>query len=225
MSHIERMSYFKFSTVLAASFFLVACSQSNAVKSPILEGDVSETAKSVETKSVILAGGCFWCVESDFDKVEGVVSTTSGYSGGHLDNPTYKQVSKENTGHYEVVRIEYDPHIVSFDELITYYWRHVDPTDGGGQFCDRGDSYRTAIFVNNEEERDIAETSKKEVTDSEVLDDPIVTPILSASTFWPAENYHQDYYQKNPIRYKYYRTSCGRDKSVKQVWKKELSAK
>jgi len=225
MSHIERMSYFKFSTVLAASFFLVACSQSNVVKSPILEGEVSETAKSVETKSVILAGGCFWCVESDFDKVVGVVSTTSGYSGGHLDNPTYKQVSKENTGHYEVVRIEYDPLQVSFDELITYYWRHVDPTDGGGQFCDRGDSYRTAIFVNNEEERDIAETSKKEVTESEVLDDPIVTPILSASTFWPAENYHQDYYQKNPIRYKYYRTSCGRDKRVKQVWKKELSAK
>ena len=224
MLHTQIMTYLNVVTAFAVSVFLVACSQSNVGNPPAIDKTVSRTLENIETKSVILAGGCFWCVESDFDKVDGVVSTISGYSGGHLDNPTYKEVSKENTGHYEVVRVEYDPQKVSLDKLLTYYWRHVDPTDNGGQFCDRGDSYRTAIFVGNEEERQIAESSKQSVSEKGVLDDPIVTPILDESAFWPAEEYHQDYYLKNPLRYKYYRTSCGRDKRVKHVWRKELQS-
>lgn len=172
----------------------------------------------------IFAGGCFWCVESDFDKVDGVVETISGYTGGTTQNPTYKQVSKEDTGHYEAVKVTYDPSVVSYPELVEYFWRHVDPTDGGGQFCDRGQSYETAIFAKPGEERAIAEASKAAIDESGVLDKPIVTPILQVATFWDAEEYHQDYYIKNPLRYNYYRRSCGRDKTIKKVWAKELAS-
>ena len=168
----------------------------------------------------IVAGGCFWCVEADFDKVDGVLATISGYTGGDVDNPTYKQVSNTDTGHYEAVRIVYDPSVVSYEELLDYYWRHVDPTDAGGQFCDRGDSYRTAVFVADEEERKLAEASKTEIEQSGVLPGDVVTPILDAKTFWPAENYHQNYYQTHPIRYTYYRNACGRDGRIKEVWGK-----
>jgi len=177
-----------------------------------------------QTEEAIFAGGCFWCVESDFDKVKGVVETISGYTGGTTDNPTYKQVSKETTGHYEAVKVVYDPTVVSYSELVEYFWRHVDPTDDGGQFCDRGQSYETAIFVKPGDERDIAEASKAAIEASGVLSDPIVTPILDAATFWDAEDYHQDYYLNNPLRYNYYRRACGRDKRVKEVWAKELAS-
>ena len=176
------------------------------------------------TAEAVFAGGCFWCVESDFDKVEGVVETVSGYTGGSLNNPTYKQVSNEDTGHYEAVKIVYNPEKVTYSELVEYFWRHVDPTDDGGQFCDRGFSYKTAIFVGSDEERNIATTSKSTIDESGVLDAPIVTPILGAATFWPAEGYHQDYYEKNPLRYNYYRQACGRDKTVKKVWAKEKAS-
>lgn len=185
--------------------------------SPVIE-------RPAVVEEAIFAGGCFWCVESDFDKVEGVIETISGYTGGTTANPTYKQVSKEDTGHYEAVKIVYDPSVVSYAELVEYFWRHVDPTDSGGQFCDRGQSYETAIFAKDGEERAIAEASKAAIEESGVLDKPIVTPILPVATFWDAEEYHQDYYLKNPLRYNYYRRSCGRDKTVKKVWAKELAS-
>ena len=140
------------------------------------------------------AGGCFWCVESDFDKVPGVVETISGYTGGNVDDPTYKQVTRGGTGHREAVRIRYDPKRVSYERLLHIFWRSVDPTDGGGQFCDRGESYQTAIFAGNEEERRLAEASKAALERSMVLDAPVITPIEPAGEFYPAEEYHQDYY-------------------------------
>lgn len=164
------------------------------------------------------AGGCFWCVESDFDRVSGVRRTVSGYTGGLLIDPTYEQVSSETTGHREAVQIFYDPQEVSYATLLEIFWRSVDPTDGGGQFCDRGESYGTAIFANSPEQRRLAEDSKRELQDSAVLDRPIVTPIETAGPFYPAEDYHQDYYKKNPVRYKVYRYGCGRDARVEELW-------
>ena len=167
------------------------------------------------------AGGCFWCVESDFDAVPGVVETISGYTGGTVDNPAYKQVTAGGTGHREAVQIRYDPKQVSYERLLHVFWRSVDPTDDGGQFCDRGESYQTAIFVGNEAQRLLAEASREALEQSEVLDAPVVTPIEMAGAFYPAENYHQDYYTKNPVRYRFYRFSCGRDSRVQQVWGNE----
>ena len=164
------------------------------------------------------AGGCFWCVESDFDTVPGVVETISGYTGGSVDNPTYRQVSEGGTGHREAVQIRYDPKQVSYEQLLHIFWRSVDPTDSGGQFCDRGDSYQTALFAGTEEERRLAEASKDALERSATPMDTIVTPIEPLGEFYPAEDYHQDYYKKNPIRYKFYRFSCGRDARVQEVW-------
>lgn len=170
---------------------------------------------AAEEKTAIFAGGCFWCVESDFDKVEGVLATVSGYAGGTTTDPTYKQVTYGSTGHYEVVQITYDSTVVQYHQLVLYFFRHVDPTDDGGQFCDRGHSYRTAIFA-TDEQRAIAEEAKAEV--EELLTPEVVTPILDAATFYRAEEFHQDYYQRNPLRYKYYRFACGRDARVAEVW-------
>jgi len=168
--------------------------------------------------SAVFAGGCFWCVESDFDKLDGIVSTTSGYTGGTVDNPTYQQVSHEKTGHYEAVKVTYDSDKVSYGDLVDYFFHHIDPTDAAGQFCDKGESYRSAVFVANDEQREVAETEVAMINESGVLDAPVVTKIVDASTFWPAETYHQDYYKKNPLKYRYYRTACGRDARVKKVW-------
>ncbi len=179
---------------------------------------VRSAPAATATAEAVFAGGCFWCVEADFDKVDGVIETISGYTGGALENPTYEQVSYEETGHYEAVKVVYDPGAVTYEELVDYFWRHVDPTDAGGQFCDRGSSYLTAIFVSDEDERAIAEASKAEIDATGLLPGPIVTPILDASTFWPAEGYHQDYYQRNSLRYRYYRLACGRDARIEAVW-------
>jgi peptide-methionine (S)-S-oxide reductase len=176
----------------------------------------SPDAKRLST--AVFAGGCFWCVEADFDKVDGVVSTISGYTGGTVVNPTYKQVSHEKTGHYEAVKVTYDPDKVSYDSLVDYYFHHIDPTDAKGQFCDKGDSYRSAVFVSNADQREVAEAEVDMINASGVLGAPVVTQILDANTFWPAEDYHQDYYKKNPLKYRYYRTACGRDARVKKVW-------
>ena len=176
----------------------------------------AHTASAQQLDKAIFAGGCFWCVESDFDKVPGVVATISGYTGGKTENPTYEQVSADGTGHYEAVEITYDPAKVGYEAMLTAFWHSVDPTDGGGQFCDRGQSYQTAVFVANEKQRDAAEASKKAV--QKILGKPIVTPILAAAPFYAAEDYHQNYYKNNPVRYRYYRWGCGRDKTVKQVW-------
>ena len=169
-------------------------------------------------EAATFAGGCFWCVESDFDYVPGVVSTTSGYTGGDLADPTYQRVSAGGTGHREAVRIVYDPTKTSYATLLDVFWRSVDPTDGGGQFCDRGESYQTAIFANSPEQKRLAEESKRELEMSAVLDRPIVTPIELAGRFYPAEGYHQDYYEKNPIRYNFYRYRCGRDDRIEDLW-------
>lgn len=169
-------------------------------------------------EAAIFAGGCFWCVESDFDLLPGVISTTSGYIGGTIPNPTYKtHHGADGEAHYEAVQVIYDPSIVSYEALLTAFWHSVDVTDDGGQFCDRGNSYRTAVFV-TDDQRPIAQDSKAALAQGEWPKKPIVTPILPVQTFYPAEVYHQDYYKKNPIRYRYYRNGCGRDKTVKRVW-------
>ena len=169
-----------------------------------------------KTATAVFAGGCFWCMEPPFDKLEGVLSTISGYAGGTVVNPTYEQVSAGRTGHIEVLKVEYDPAKVTYDTLLDVFWRQVDPFDAGGQFCDRGKQYGTAIFAGSDEERKKAEASKDDV--AKRLNKPVVTPVLPAATFYPAEDYHQDYYKKNPVRYQYYRYSCGRDKRLEQVW-------
>jgi len=179
-------------------------------------GLTSNPGKAGEMKTAIFAGGCFWCVESDFDQIDGVVETVSGYIGGTVENPDYREVSAGGTGHYEAVRITYDPAKVSYDALLSAFWHSVDPTDAGGQFCDRGESYRTAIFATDEAQLAAAETTKAEVAKD--LKTDIATAVIKAPTFYPAEGYHQDYYEKNPLRYKYYRYGCGRDARVKDVW-------
>ncbi len=164
----------------------------------------------------VFAGGCFWCTESDFDHMAGVASTTSGYTGGQRANPTYEQVSAGNSGHIEAVRVAYDPRQISYATLVDRFFRTIDPTDEGGSFCDRGYQYRSAIFVRNAEERQIAEAAKARA--SRELGRPIATLILPAGDFYPAEDYHQDYYTKNPVRYRYYRWNCGRDQRIEAIW-------
>jgi peptide-methionine (S)-S-oxide reductase len=162
------------------------------------------------------AGGCFWCMEPPFDKLDGVVSTTSGYAGGHTANPTYEQVSAGKTGHTEAVEIVYDPRKVTYAQLLEVFWRNIDPLTANAQFCDMGSQYRSGIFVHDETQRRLAEASKGVVAAR--LRKPVVTEIVAASKFWPAEDYHQDYYKKNPIRYKFYRASCGRDRRLEELW-------
>ena len=164
------------------------------------------------------AGGCFWCMVKPFHKYEGVERVISGYTGGHVDNPTYQQVCSETTGHLEAVEITFDPEVISYEELLHIYWRQIDPTDGGGQFNDRGESYRPAIFYHSEEQRAAAERSKQEVEDSGRFDRSIEVDIRPAKTFWEAEDYHQDYYKKNPFRYEMYRVGSGRAKFIKEAW-------
>jgi len=178
--------------------------------------DEAPASESGERAAAVFAGGCFWCTESDFDKVPGIVSTTSGYAGGRVENPTYEQVSGGGTGHLESVRVVYDPRRVSHAALVEHFFHTIDPLDGGGQFCDRGSQYRSAIFVANEQERRVAEQLKAKL--GGVLAKPIATDILPAARFYPAEDYHQDYYKKNPIRYKFYRHNCGRDARLEKVW-------
>ncbi len=174
-------------------------------------------SSGVVAETAILAGGCFWCMESDFEKLEGVTDVISGFTGGTLKNPTY---NGDHTGHYEAVEITYDPGKVSYKELLDYYWVNIDPFDDKGQFCDKGPSYLSAIFVANEKEREIAEQSKRAV-EAQFPDKKVVTPILQATTFYPIkgdESYHQDYYKNNPVRYKFYRWNCGRDQRLTAIW-------
>ncbi len=178
--------------------------------------DVDNPPNSYATAT--FAGGCFWCMEPPYDKLEGVISTTSGYMGGHVDKPTYQQVSRGGTGHAEVVQIIFDPAVISYNKLLDTYWKNIDPTDARGQFCDKGTQYRSEIFYHNDKQRDLAQQSKTDLLANKPFKGDIVTPISAAKTFYAAETYHQDYYQKNPIRYKYYRYSCGRDKRLEQLW-------
>ena len=183
-----------------------------------------ETAMVNDTNDLLtatFAGGCFWCTESDFEKVDGVVEVISGYTGGHTENPTYKEVSAGKTGHLEVVQVLYDPESVSYEKLLDVFWRHVDPTDPGGQFVDRGPQYRTAIFYHDDMQRSLAEASKKALGNSGRFDRPISTEIIALTRFYKAEDYHQDYYKINPLRYKYYRYNSGRDQFLKKTWRNE----
>lgn len=164
------------------------------------------------------AGGCFWCMEGPFDKLDGVKSTTSGYIGGNTDNPTYKQVSGGGTGHTEAVQIVYDPNVISYDELLEVFWINHDPTEGDGQFCDKGSQYRPGVFYHDEQQRTAAEQSRASIEKTKAFDEPVVTEITMAGTFYPAEDYHQDYYTRNPIRYKMYRYGCGRDRRLLELW-------
>ena len=178
-------------------------------------------AESSDDQGVaIFAGGCFWCTEADFDKMPGVLSTISGYIGGELERPSYEQVSRGGTGHLEAVKVVFDPGKTDFSRLLEAFWQTIDPLDAGGQFCDRGHHYRSAIFYLNENQRQLAQNSKAALASSGKLSGDIVTLVLPAGSFWPAEEYHQDYAKRNPLRYSYYRSRCGRDQRLEEVWKK-----
>jgi peptide-methionine (S)-S-oxide reductase len=175
-------------------------------------------ADSQTTATATFAAGCFWCVESDFDKVAGVMSTTSGYTGGQVKNPSYEQVSAGGTGHAEAVEIVYDPARVTYEQLLDHFWKNVDPLSAHRQFCDVGDQYRPAIFVHDDAQRAAAEASKARI--QQRFKQPVVVQIVAAGPFYKAEGYHQDYYKKNPVQYRYYRWSCGRDARLKDLWGK-----
>ncbi|HEY0043332.1 MAG TPA: peptide-methionine (S)-S-oxide reductase MsrA [Allosphingosinicella sp.] len=195
-----------------AAFSLTSCGSD--YKPEVPKDGAGAASGKVET--AVFAGGCFWCTEADFEKVPGVISAVSGYTGGTLDNPTYEQVSAGGTGHYEAVQVKFDPARVSYAALTQYFFRTVDPTDPTGQFCDKGDSYRTAVFVDGEAQKKAAEGAKKGA--GAVLKQPVVTAILPAARFFPAEDYHQDYAKLNSVKYRYYRARCGRDARLKELW-------
>lgn len=173
-------------------------------------------AQDAPTKTIVFAGGCFWCMEPPYDKLDGVISTVSGYAGGHLANPTYRQVTAGGTGHLETVQITYDPNKVELETLLEIFWANIDPLDSGGQFCDRGESYTTAIFHDGKEQEQAAQHSKSLAASH--LGRELATKIIALNNFYPAEDYHQDYYMKNPGRYKFYRWNCGRDSRLEDVW-------
>jgi peptide methionine sulfoxide reductase msrA/msrB len=204
-----------FFAVISMLLIMTSChNSSNAQneKGPIMN------EKPKKTHTATFAGGCFWCVESDFEKIKGVVEVISGYTGGHKENPSYKEVSAGGTGHVEAIQVLYDPAEVTYEELLDVFWKHIDPTDPDGQFVDRGSPYRTAIFYHDDEQKRIAEQSKKALADSRLFEKPIVTDIIKFSQFYKAEEYHQDYYKKNPLRYKYYRWNSGRDQFLEKAW-------
>jgi peptide methionine sulfoxide reductase msrA/msrB len=207
--------------VLTMMFILVltGCQRANSSR----QAAKDNMAKEDKTLQVAtLAGGCFWCTEADFEKLHGVVKAVSGYTGGKRENPTYEEVSSGTTGHVEAVQVYYDPSKLTYEELLDYFWKHVDPTDPGGQFVDRGSQYRSVIFYRDEEQKRLAERSKDGLGKSLKLDKPIVTEIIKLTRFYEAEEYHQDYYKKNPFRYKFYRYGSGRDQFLKKVWGSEM---
>ena len=180
-----------------------------------------EAMEETKTAKAIFAGGCFWCMEPPFEKLDGVHAVVSGYIDGHKENPTYQEVSSGTTGHTEAVEISYDPNKIGFAELLEVFWMNIYPTDAGGQFVDRGSQYRTGIYYLNDEQRQMAEASKERLGKSGRFDRPIVTEIVAATRFYPAEDYHQDYYKESPVRYKFYRYNSGRDQFINRVWGKD----
>ncbi len=216
-----------FAIIILAAVFIGF--QQVSSKDSKMENNMNDQPR--EIKEAVFAGGCFWCTESDFEKVDGVLQAISGYTGGHVPNPSYEAVSGGRTGHVEAVKIVYDPAKISYEKLLDVFWRHVDPTDPGGQFVDKGFQYRSVVFYADEKEKRLAIASKEKLASSGRFKKPIVTDILPLSTFYPAEEYHQDYYKKNPIRYHWYRSGSGRDQYLKKVWadvspemKKDLTA-
>jgi len=189
----------------------------NTIRSVFFLTMLLAAGSQVSAETAVLAGGCFWCMESDFEKLEGVSDVVSGFTGGELENPTYRG---NHAGHYEAVKITYDAKKLSYQKILDHYWVNIDPFDARGQFCDKGHSYLSAVFVANETQRELAEASRKKVV-AQFPGQQVITPILPASTFYPIkgnESYHQDYYKNNPVRYKYYRWNCGRDQRLKEIW-------
>ena len=203
--------YLYATTVLLAGLFLIPLD------------NAAETGHTVRMELAVatFAGGCFWCTESDFEQLEGVEEVISGYTGGTLENPTYRQVSNGRTGHLESVQVHYDPQRITYEELLSAFWKMIDPTDSGGQFVDRGHQYTTAIFTHNAEQKRLAERAKRILENSRLYDKPVVTVIRDASSFYPAEDHHQNYYRKNPLRYRFYRWNSGRDDYLEGVWGSE----
>jgi peptide-methionine (S)-S-oxide reductase len=205
-------------TRTVALILLVGLHVSAAGDQPVQRSGNS-TGEAADTEQVgvaTFAGGCFWCLEPPFDKLQGVISTTSGYIGGHVKQPTYKQVSSGRTGHAEALQVKFDPQLVSYEQLLTLFWHNVDPTQANGQFCDIGNQYRSAIFFHSPEQKDLAIKSQAKI--AKQLGRPIHTRVVAATAFYPAEEYHQDYYTKNPTKYKFYRWKCGRDAQLDKVW-------
>jgi peptide methionine sulfoxide reductase msrA/msrB len=216
MKMILLLSFVVFAGVV---FTILGASHGRQEKAPSLAD-----AKYAGMARATFAGGCFWCTEADFEKLDGVVEVISGYTGGHVANPTYEEVSAGGTGHLEAVEVVYDPRKITYRDLVDYFWKHIDPTDAGGQFIDRGTQYGSAIFYHDQEQKKIAEESKKDLAASGRFHKPIVTAILPFTKFYPAESYHQDYYKKNPIRYDLYRFGSGRDQFLKREWGKRKTA-
>ena len=212
MNNRKTFAFLAAITVCLASIFVVlnAQSESNSAE--------KDNSSSVSYAEAIFAGGCFWCLEPPYDKVDGVIATISGYTDGHKENPSYKEVSSGTTGHTEAVKITYDPAKVSYERLVEIFWRNIDPTTPNRQFCDGGTQYRSGIYYLDEAQQKVAEQSKRDIEASGVLKQPIVTEIKPATRFYPAEDYHQDYYLKNPVRYKFYRYNCGRDQRLSEIW-------
>ena len=198
--------YLKFTTTLMLTIGLVFIA------------NAQESENSPEIKTALFAGGCFWCIEADFEKLDGVVDVVSGYTGGAANTADYKTVTYKKTGHFEAVKVSYDATKVSYTELVDYFWKHIDPTDSQGQFCDKGDSYKSAVFYASDEEKQIIEQSIEQLNATKSFSEDIVTTVAAAKPFYLAETYHQDYYKKNPIRYNYYRRGCGRDARVEELW-------
>jgi len=214
LSIFDKKARSALSVALLIFVVLSACGQSMAQNTSVVSNERAESVIGVAT----FAGGCFWCTEADFDKIPGVISTTSGYIGGTVINPTYEQVSAGKTGHVEAVQVRFDPAKTNFAKLLAAYWATIDPLTPNRQFCDSGTQYRSVIFYHNADQRQQAETSRAALVSSGRFTQPIVTELLPATVFYPAEEYHQDFHNKNPIRYKYYRYSCGRDARLKQIW-------
>ncbi len=211
---IHRLIFAALGAITLASLFTLSMAPSSASSEATASGDSGNEAVA------IFAGGCFWCMEPPYDKLDGVLSTTSGYIGGEVENPTYQQVSSGRSGHIEAVEIRYDPSRVSYAKLLEVFWRNIDPLAVNRQFCDSGPQYRSAIFPVDAGQRAQAEASLKALAESGRFDAPIATEILDATRFYPAEDYHQDYYLKNPVRYRYYRYGCGRDARLEALWGK-----
>lgn len=206
---------------MAAALAALAALASVAVTSAGAQSQPMPVQTVENAETAIFAGGCFWCVEADFDKVDGVLETISGYTGGTTVDPTYRNHAAD--GHLEAVQITYDPDVISYEELVEYYFHHIDPVDKGGQFCDRGNSYTTAVFALNDAQAEIAESEIRSIDASGMLPAPVVTEVRRAGGFYPAEEYHQDYYLKAPLKYNFYRQACGRDDRIEELWGAKVS--
>lgn len=207
--------YLLFASILLGAQFAAA-----TPKPEITVDDLTQKEHSGDSEVAIFAGGCFWCMEPPFDKVPGVKDTVSGYIGGHVDKPSYQQVTSGTTGHYEAVKVVYDARKISYERLLEIFWQNVDPVDDEGQFCDKGEQYLSAIFVLNDEQRRAAKSSLAALQQMDRFAEGIATEVLPASEFFAAEQYHQNYYQKNPLRYRFYRSRCGRDDRLQELWGK-----